>query len=152
MRNLPNPQETFILFWDKDILLAQYLELLGYRLFNSAKAIELCDNKALTHLYLSQYNISMPKTFISPKVFEGTQLSELDYLPEIENEFDYPFVLKECFGSFGQGVSLITNQTECINQILQLGSTPFIIQEFIESSYGRDIRIQVVGKIGRAHV
>ncbi|HXK82884.1 MAG TPA: RimK family alpha-L-glutamate ligase, partial [Clostridiales bacterium] len=36
----------FIIFWDKDIILAKALEQMGFRLFNSAEAIELCDDKA----------------------------------------------------------------------------------------------------------
>jgi glutathione synthase/RimK-type ligase-like ATP-grasp enzyme len=52
--NLVNPNTSvsreadFILFWDKDVRLASYLETLGYPVFNSSKSIEICDNKALT--------------------------------------------------------------------------------------------------------
>ena len=46
--NLPRPD--FVLFWDKDIYLAQMLEQQGMRLFNSARSIEICDNKILTGL------------------------------------------------------------------------------------------------------
>ena len=38
----------FVLFWDKDVHLAYRLEGLGLRLYNSARAIEVCDSKALT--------------------------------------------------------------------------------------------------------
>ncbi len=47
----------FVLFWDKDIYLAQRLEHMGIKVFNTARAIEICDNKALTAIHLSNSNI-----------------------------------------------------------------------------------------------
>ena len=38
----------FCIFWDKDVYLAKRLEAAGLRLFNSAAAVEGCDNKILT--------------------------------------------------------------------------------------------------------
>ena len=43
------PKADFVLFWDKDVSLAHALEQQGLPVFNSAKAIALCDNKALTY-------------------------------------------------------------------------------------------------------
>ena len=53
--NTIKDQYDFILFWDKDILLAKHLENLGLKVFNSSKAIELCDDKAKTALALENY-------------------------------------------------------------------------------------------------
>ena len=36
----------FVLFWDKDVKLAKTLEAEGFKVFNSAEAIETCDDKA----------------------------------------------------------------------------------------------------------
>ena len=44
---------NFVLFWDKDVILAKRLEKAGFRLFNSAQAVEICDSKTLTALRLS---------------------------------------------------------------------------------------------------
>lgn len=61
----------FILFWDKDIRLARYLEQLGYPVFNSSKAIADCDDKSLTHIILMNHGILMPRTIIAPFTFEN---------------------------------------------------------------------------------
>ena len=60
----------FAIFWDKDIYLAKRLEQNGIRLFNTAKAVELCDNKILMYQELAKNNIRIPRTFIAPKTFE----------------------------------------------------------------------------------
>ena len=54
-------------------------------------------------------------------------------------------VLKECFGSFGQQVYLIHNQQEMEKCFVQIKNRPCLFQEYIASSKGRDIRIQMVG-------
>lgn len=135
----------FILFWDKDIYLAQRLESLGFKVFNSAKAIELCDNKALTALKLSNANIRIPKTIIAPKTFEGVLYNNLFFLDKAEKELTYPFIIKEVYGSFGKEVYLVKSREEAEKVINNIGYKDFIMQEFIETSSGRDVRINVVG-------
>jgi len=53
--------------------------------------------------------------------------------------------VKESFGSFGQQVYLVQNAEELANQVRQIGTKPVLFQEFINSSFGKDIRLQVVG-------
>ncbi|MGN1318270.1 MAG: RimK family alpha-L-glutamate ligase [Lachnospirales bacterium] len=124
--NLPY-RPDFVLFWDKDINLAMELENMGIRLFNSAKAIEVCDNKALTYIALKN-KIKMPKTIIAPMTYRNIGYTNFDFLDKIN--FDYPYVIKECFGSFGQQVYLVNNREECLN-ILKNTSESLIFQEFI---------------------
>lgn len=133
----------FIIFWDKDIKLARVLEESGIRLFNSSRSIEICDDKSLTFLELRNKGIIMPKTFLSPKVFH--QYSNLEYFYSVCKITGYPCIIKECLGSFGQQVYLVNNKNELEQTIIGLGNRPFIIQQYIESSKGRDIRIQIVG-------
>ena len=52
----------FCVYLDKDKYTSQLLEKLGLRLFNSHSAIRACDDKAVTHILLSQKNIPMPHT------------------------------------------------------------------------------------------
>ncbi len=52
----------FCVYLDKDKYTSQLLEKLGLRLFNSHVAIRACDDKAVTHILLSQKNIPMPQT------------------------------------------------------------------------------------------
>ena len=134
----------FVIFWDKDIYLAQRLENLGIRLFNNASAIELCDNKILMYQELNKYGIRIPKTYIAPKTFENVGYTSLDFIEKIKEEIGVPFIIKEAYGSFGEQVYLVNNNKQLEKTINHIGHKDFLIQEFIESSAGRDIRINVV--------
>lgn len=135
----------FILFWDKDVILARALEKAGYKLYNSASAIEICDNKVATHLFLSNCGIKMPKTIPSPLIFEGSDIDADRVLERAEACLDYPFIIKEAYGSFGQQVYLCRSREEARQLVLKLKYKPFLFQEFISESAGKDIRIFVVG-------
>ena len=100
------PIPDFVLFWDKDVYLASRLENAGIRLFNSAKAVELCDNKALTAINLSKAGVKIPKTVIAPKTFDGVGYNSLDFALKAADILGYPLVIKEVFGSFGAQVYL----------------------------------------------
>lgn len=138
-------EADFILFWDKDVKLAQYLEQMGYPVFNSAKAIEVCDDKALTHLALSKVGIPMPRTILAPKTFDNIGYTNYHFLQGISDRLGYPMIVKECFGSFGQQVYLVKDEVELLTQVKKIASKPILFQEFIKSSFGRDVRLQVVG-------
>ena len=135
----------FAIFWDKDIYLAERLENSGVRLFNSKRAVMLCDNKILMYQALAKKGIRIPRTFVAPKTFEGLGYCNDDYLKQIEKAISYPFVIKEAYGSFGEQVYLVQNEQEAKEIIKKLGYKDFLIQELIKSSSGRDIRINVVG-------
>ncbi len=139
-------QPDFIIFWDKDIKLARALEALGFRLYNRADAIEACDDKSLTLRLLSGL-VNMPKTFSVPFTYDNTGYTNTDFLSVIEEQLGYPFVLKECFGSFGEQVYLINSREECEKVLAKAQGRPMIMQEFIRSPWkgSRDIRINVVG-------
>lgn len=135
----------FVLFWDKDIRLAKSLEKRGLRLFNSSAAIELCDDKSLTHLALEDENIPVPTTIIAPMTYTGVGYTDLDFVRYVEEQLGFPMIIKECFGSFGQQVYLVKNQKELFSKVVELAGRPFLFQQYIKSSFARDIRIQVVG-------
>lgn len=140
---LDNPD--FAIFWDKDIYLAERLESNGIRLFNNSRAINLCDNKILMYQELAKNGINIPRTFIAPKTFEGLNYSKRDFLNSVINEIGWPIVIKEAYGSFGEQVYLANNLQDANIIIDHLGYKDFLIQEFIASSKGKDIRINVVG-------
>ncbi len=135
----------FIIFWDKDIYLAKLLEQFNVRLFNKASAIEICDNKILTYLCLNNNNIRFPKTIIAPKTFEGVGYTKKDFLKTAIAKLGLPLIIKEAYGSFGQQVYLAHSYEECSAIIDSLGYKDFLMQEFISTSKGKDIRINVVG-------
>ncbi len=135
----------FILFWDKDVKLAQYLEQLGYPVFNSSRAIGICDDKALTHLALMNAKIRMPRTILAPKTFDNIGYTSYDFLSGVGEQLGFPLVVKESFGSFGQQVYLVSSYEELVQRLEQCGTKPVLFQEFIQTSKGRDVRLQVVG-------
>ncbi len=140
-----NNKPDFAIFWDKDIYLAERLEKNGVRLFNSSRAILLCDNKILMYQELANKGIKIPRTFVAPKTFEGLNYSKRDFLNSVIEEIGFPIVVKEAYGSFGEQVYLADNEDSLKKIIDQIGYKDFLMQEFIASSKGRDIRINVVG-------
>lgn len=135
----------YLIFWDKDVRLAKTLETKGLRLFNSAKSIEVCDDKAMTHILLANTGIRMPKTIVAPMTFQNIGYADYSFLDRVIGEIGFPIVVKECYGSFGQQVYLAEDYDALIDIVVQIGTKPMLFQEFISSSKGRDIRINVVG-------
>ena len=78
-----NNKPDFVIFWDKDYKLARLLEKTGLKVFNNARAIEVCDDKALTFIALKNEEIKMPKTFMSPMTFEK-EYSDYAFLMQVE--------------------------------------------------------------------
>lgn len=135
----------YVVFTDKDIYLARQLELMGIPVFNSSAAITTSDDKIKTYQLLAKVGITIPKTIFSPKTFGVVNAFTNDYLAEIMNSFSFPLVIKEAYGSFGEQVYLIHNKNELHKKVSEIGDRPFMFQELITSSYGKDIRLQVVG-------
>lgn len=133
----------FVLFWDKDIPLAKRLEKIGLKLFNSALAIENCDNKALTYIELKGI-VNMPKTIVAPMTYRNIGYNNTDFVKNAIDKLGLPIVIKECYGSFGQQVYLAESYEKAI-EIVKNTNEPLIFQEFIAESKGKDIRINMVG-------
>lgn len=135
----------FVLFWDKDVTLAKTLEQLGFVVFNSAHSIEVCDNKALTHMYLAKEKIPMPDTIFSPMTYANIGYTNMEFLNSVIGKLGFPMVLKECYGSFGQQVYLCKDRESLEKKVLELQGKELIFQRFLKSAKGRDVRLQVVG-------
>lgn len=134
----------FCIYLDKDKHISYMLERAGFRLFNSARSVELCDDKIMTHVALSGSGIAMPKTFSSPLCY--TEDNYDDFLGEILNSLEFPIVVKEAFGSLGKQVTLASNREELEATRRELLFKPHLYQELIKESFGRDFRIIVIGK------
>ncbi len=134
----------FVLFWDKDVRLAKQLESQGFRVFNSAEAISLCDDKSLTHLALAG-KVTMPETILAPMTYPAIGYPDLSFVAQATELLGLPMVIKECFGSFGAQVYLVHSLKEAEEKTQSLAGTPLLFQKFIGSSMGRDVRLQVVG-------
>lgn len=142
--NMEKEQIEFAIFWDKDIKAARYLEKKGVKIFNSASAIEICDDKSLTYLALCDKGITVPKTIISPLTY-GFEDGEDSFLSDAVKQLGFPFVIKENCGSFGAQVYLAHNMEEAQQIINKISGRGYILQEYIGHSPGRDIRINMVG-------
>lgn len=144
--NLPD----FVIFLDKDILLARHLEKLGIPVYNPVSSIEQCDNKAIMYQTLANHGIPIPETIIAPKVYKGFELKDKQYYEYVINRLGFPLIIKEVHGSFGMKVYLINDESEFYNKVNELSGISYLFQKFIASSRGRDIRINVVGDMAVA--
>ena len=159
-------EPEFIIFYDKDITLAAAIEKMGYRLYNSADAIDVCDSKVKTATRISEYNLNcrggeakilMPKTYKVPFTYENIGIKDsysFDFLEYVEKDLceagegalsgAYPMVIKESNSSFGMGVHLAGSREEAVKLICEYGNKECIIQEYLSYSSGRDYRLQMV--------
>lgn len=138
------PKPSFVLFWDKDVLLAHTMELSGLRLFNSASAIETADDKVLTALKLAKAGIPIPDTIPAPTCFPGCRRNPAS-AEQAAKILGWPLVIKENKGSFGQQVYLANNIREAERILTHIGEHDCLFQRFIEPSRGKDLRVTVVG-------
>ena len=137
------PKCDFVLYTDKDHYIAEELELAGYRLFNSSKAIAKCDDKMLTHLTLSNQGIKMPTTVSSALCYRDN--GNRKYLDNIVSIIGIPMIVKENYGSLGRQVYLVNSKAELLELENKLIHVPHLFQEFIGSSKGKDYRLIVIG-------
>ena len=114
------------------------------RLFNSSRAIELCDDKALTHAALKGA-VPMPLTYSAPFTYENVGYTELSFAERFAEALGFPLVIKEVCGSFGQQVYLAHSMEEVGRILRSVGGRRVIFQRFIKESAGRDLRLNVVG-------
>lgn len=141
----PAQSYDFVLFWDKDVALATQLSQRGLPVYNSAESILCCDDKALTYLTLKRAGLPMPETILAPKTYPAFGYPSTDFVDEAAERLGFPLVLKECFGSFGQQVYLLNDLATLRDKVRALAGTPMLFQSLVQESYGRDIRVNVVG-------
>lgn len=135
----------FVIFLDKDSYCARLIEKSGIKMFNSAAAIEVCDDKMLTHIALAGGGINMPLTIPSLLCYTKGAAASEKFLKRVEGELKFPLVGKSSFGSLGQGVFLIKNAHELRAFEENFKYKPHLYQEYISSSSGMDIRVIVIG-------
>ena len=119
----------------------RHLERLGVLVLNGSQSIEASKDKLATLQVLSSNNIPIPKTMLAKFPLN------IDY---VEREFTYPLILKTVSGSEGKGVVLCETKShlEDIASFMEESRDArvnVILQEFVASSRGKDIRVVVVG-------
>ncbi|MER1999086.1 MAG: RimK family alpha-L-glutamate ligase [Lysinibacillus sp.] len=135
----------FVIFLDKDILLGNYLKQLDIPVFNDPEVIERCDNKAKQYLALATAGVRLPKTIIAPKIYKNFSIEHTDYYKRVIEQLGFPLIIKEAHGSFGMKVYLIENEEQFYDKVRTLSGIDFVFQQYIASSYGRDVRVNIVG-------
>lgn len=136
---------AFCIFWDKDIRLAKYLEQRGIRLFNSARAIELCDDKGKTHLALARAGLSQPRTIIAPMTFANIGYTDHKFVDSVIARLGLPLIIKHSVGSFGGQVFLANSREQIVEIVSRNSGVGFLFQQYIAAGRGSDLRLQVVG-------
>jgi gamma-F420-2:alpha-L-glutamate ligase len=118
----------------------RHLEKLGVPCINSSLGIETVKDKLFTHQILAEKNLPVPKTMLMKLPVD----SEL-----VEKQIGFPVVIKAISGSQGKGVFLAEKKSQLTDliQLIELTNPKFnlILQEFVRSSFGRDLRVFVIG-------
>ena len=139
------PKNDFVLYLDKDIYIARLLEKQGYRLFNRADFIKLCDDKMLTLIRCANEGFPIIKTLPSPLVYTD-ELKEENYkfLDHVVEELGLPLVVKKVYGSLGEGVYLIDTKDKLREFYKDAYRNPLLFEEYVSSSKGRSLRALVI--------
>ncbi len=135
----------FCVYFDKDKYASEMLEKSGLRLFNRHEAIRVCDDKMQTYIALTGRGIPMPKTAAGLLCYHADATITPETVDRVEGLFDYPVIVKECFGSQGKGVYMARDRAELISLMERVKTVPHLFQETVRTSVGRDIRVIVVG-------
>ena len=98
-------------------------------------------NKMKTHQYLTRDGINTPKTvYVVPK----NCLTNVSYENVCQSLNNNKFIVKWLYGSQGKFVHLVDNK-ETFDNLVKKYEGKIICQEFIEKSFGMDIRAYVIG-------
>jgi len=122
------------------LALIRHLEKLGVYSFNSASSIDIVKDKLYQFQVLAESGMPIPKTMLAKFPVD---------LQVVGKHIGYPVVVKTLSGSQGSGVFLCEthNSLEELMHMVE-NSNPnvnLIFQEFVKTSYGRDLRVVTVG-------
>lgn len=134
----------YALFFDKDAHVAKSLEMLGVKVVNSAKAIDMCENKANLYQELAKYNVNIPKTVIFPTMTIFDKTKSINFLNDAIEDLGLPMVVKGWYGDSGKNVYLAKTKQELYDIVEKLQGKEILLQEFILESSGTDIRMFVI--------
>lgn len=118
----------------------RHLERLGVRSFSPSQSIDTVKDKLFTQQILAENNLPVPKTMLV-KFPVNVDL--------VERYLGLPVVVKTLSGSQGIGVFLAESKSnfEDLMQLIEAtnGKANIILQEFISSSKGLDLRVFTIG-------
>lgn len=122
------------------LAIIRQLEKLGVYTCNHSSVIETVRDKMFLSQILAHSDLPSPKTMLVKFPVS---------VAVVEREIGFPLVIKNISGARGIGIHLCES-AHGFSDLMELiashsGSTQMILQEFITSSYGRDLRILVLG-------
>ena len=135
----------FVVYLDKDKYLGRMLEDEGLRLFNSAKAVEVCDDKLSTYLALGDCGLRLAASIPAPLCYTKDANIHTLFLEQVAKRLQFPLVAKKSYGSFGAGVRLINDMTDLEEVETEWLHEPHFYQQYVRESKGKDYRIIVIG-------
>ena len=121
----------------------RHLERLGVVLINGSDAIDNVKDKLYSQQILGQSNLPVPKTMLVKHPIN---------VKLVESNIKYPMIVKTLSGSYGSGVFMVEDRKQ-FRQLMKMAeltkpSYNIIIQECIQDSLGKDLRVLVVnGKV-----
>ena len=130
----------FVIFRTSAGILGSFLEVNDIKYINSVKSTQITSSKALTHVYLSKIGIKTPATILN----YSSRIEDYNF-NEIQKELGENFILKANSGYGGDNVYVIKSAEE-FYKLLEDYNCNCIFQKNIVSSYGKDIRVTVIGK------
>ena len=136
---------SFCVYLDKDKYMSDLLERSGLRLFNSHRAIRLCDDKMTCAAYLSNAGLPMPETYAGLLCYDEGERLKRDVLEYVAEKLGFPMIVKSCYGSLGKGVFKADGMDELVKIAQSLKCSPHLFQKYIAESCGRDMRVIVIG-------
>lgn len=118
----------------------RHIERLGIFSVNSAESIEIVKDKLYSQQILAQNDLPVPKTML------------LKFPVDVElvgKHLGFPVIVKMLSGSQGSGVFLAQTRTQFLDlmHIIENANknANIILQEFIQTSHGKDLRVFTVG-------
>jgi len=113
-------------------------EKMGVVVLNDFKSVDISRDKLHTLQTLAAHGIPIPKTIVA----------NFPLKIDIEQELKYPMIIKKTSGSQGKGVLKVDSRENMadLEDLLDKNSQ-LILQEFIQHTTGRDIRVFVIGGV-----
>lgn len=116
------------------------LESLGVYVCNNAESIYSVKDKLYMHQKLAHSRLVTPKTMLSKYPID---------VNVVKREIGFPLLIKNVTGTQGNGIYLCELESKFVDIIELIYSNNskanIIFQEFIDYSYGRDLRVFVLG-------
>jgi len=118
----------------------RHLERLGVYSFNGSASIDNVKDKLYHLQILAESGLPIPKTMLAKWPVDHEQ---------IKKQLGFPAVIKSLSGTQGSGVFLAKDKDSFMDLMRLIQTTNpkanFIIQEYIKSSHGKDLRVLTVG-------